>query len=171
MLCCHGVKWLSRNNEVRLLKGGVYRKAFSARSGHSPYHDNDSLWESATIRNIEAVFRWFLIYYSSPPTMVFMTRWYGHHQKFHLLFALARASKSCRRADARLRKSFKNLRKILNFERKRGKKRHFFYDFCTFWQSFFCFFFKFTCFYGILSPCLCAKSSVRKLCLHKRIYC
>ena len=36
-----------------------------------------------------------------------------------------RASKSCRRADARLRKNFKNLRKIWNFERKRGIKRHF----------------------------------------------
>ena len=37
-------------------------------------------------------------------------------------------------------------------------------------DNFFFFFLSFTCFYGILSPCLCAKSSVRKLCLRKRIY-
>ena len=47
-----------------------------------------------------------------------------------------RAFKSCRRADARLHKKFKNLRKIWNFERKRGIKRHFFYDFGKFLQIF-----------------------------------
>ena len=38
----------------------------------------------------------------------------------HFDNALDRASKSCRRADTRLRKVLKNLRKIWTFERKTG---------------------------------------------------
>ena len=40
------------------------------------------------------------------------------------------ASKSCKRADARLRKFFEHLRKICIFERKTGKTGTF-YDFGT----------------------------------------
>ena len=39
----------------------------------------------------------------------------------HIVHIVPRASKSCRRADPRLRKSFEHLRKIYMFERKTGK--------------------------------------------------
>ena len=64
-----------------------------------------------------------------------------------------RASKSCRRADARLRKISQNLRNFLPFERNIGENGP---NFVFLAQSDRVFF-NLTCFNGIFSACLCAK--------------
>ena len=69
----------------------------------------------------------------------------------------------CRRADACLREIVEYLHKICIFESKTGKTG----TFLWFWHNLTTLL-GFTCFYGILSPFLCAKLSVGKLCLCKR---
>ena len=78
-------------------------------------------------------------------TLIFKKSTFSHCN-FHCNYQynwwlVGRASKSCRRADARLQKNFKNLRKIWNFERKRGIKRHFLW-FLHILTKFFLVFFK-----------------------------
>ena len=75
----------------------------------------------------------------------------------------SRASKNCRRADARLRKQFKNLRKISTFEHEIEKNRHIKNGTC--WQILK----MFTCFCGIRSQFLCAKFSVQKFACAKKL--